>query len=82
MQTAGITGIDYQLAVADKVYTYNNQSYNTFHNANMTVNVWTINTLAEARKALGYGCDYITTNIPAELVMLKEYIDLNNNITQ
>ncbi len=82
MQTAGITGIDYQLAVADKVYTYNNQTYNTFHNANMTVNVWTINTLAEARKALEYGCDYITTNIPAELVMLKKYIDLNNNITQ
>ena len=82
MKTAGITGIDYQLAVADKVYTYNNQTYNTFHTANMTVNVWTINTLAEARKALEYGCDYITTNIPAELVMLKEYIDLNNNITQ
>lgn len=82
MKTAGITGIDYQLAVADKVYTYKNQTYDTFHNANMTVNVWTINTLAEARKALEYGCDYITTNIPAELVMLKEYIDLNNNITQ
>lgn len=82
MQTAGITGLDYDLTKVDNAYLFDNQTYNTFHTANMTVNVWTINTLAEARKALGYGCDYITTNIPAELVMLKEYIDLNNNITQ
>lgn len=82
MQTAGITGLDYDLTKVDNAYLFDNQTYNTFHNANMTVNVWTINTLAEARKALEYGCDYITTNIPAELVMLKEYIDLNNNITQ
>lgn len=82
MQTAGITGLDYDLTKVDNAYLFDNQTYNTFHTANMTVNVWTINTLAEARKALEYGCDYITTNIPAELVMLKEYIDLNNNITQ
>lgn len=82
MQNAGITGLDYDLTKVDNAYLFDNQTYNTFHNANMTVNVWTINTLAEARKALEYGCDYITTNIPAELVMLKEYIDLNNNITQ
>lgn len=82
MQNAGITGLDYDLTKVDNAYLFDNQTYNTFHDANMTVNVWTINTLAEARKALEYGCDYITTNIPAELVMLKEYIDLNNNITQ
>lgn len=79
MKSGGITGIDYQLAQASNVYTYNSQTYNTFHNDNMTVNVWTINTLSEANEALRYGCDYITTNIPADLVMLKEYIDLNNN---
>lgn len=79
MKTGGITGIDYQLAQASNVYTYNSQTYDTFHNDNMTVNVWTINTLSEANEALRYGCDYITTNIPADLVMLKEYIDLNNN---
>lgn len=82
MKTGGITGIDYQLAKASNVYTYNSQTYDTFHNDGMTVNVWTINTLTEANEALRYGCDYITTNIPADLVMLKEYIDLNNNITQ
>ena len=82
MQTAGITGLDYDLTKVDNAYLFESQTYDTFHKANMTVNVWTINTLAEARKALEYGCDYITTNIPAELVMLKEYIDLNNNITQ
>lgn len=82
MKTGGITGIDYQLAKASNVYTYNSQTYDTFHNDGMTVNVWTINTLTEANEALRYGCDYITTNIPAELVMLKKYIDLNNNITQ
>lgn len=56
--------------------------YNDFKNAGLNVNVWTINTMSQANEVLRDGCDYITANNPIELKMLKEYIDLNNNIKQ
>ena len=66
-----------EYTATDKDYTY--QGYK---NQGLKVNAYTIKTLAEARTTLGRGCDFITADNPLELMMLKEYIDLNNNITQ
>lgn len=51
--------------------------YNDFKIAGLNVNVWTINTMSQANEVLRDGCDFITANNPVELIMLKEYIDLN-----
>ena len=92
LKTAGITGgTDYNRAPTydgASVPNLLNQTtvagckYTDFKNAGLNVNVWTINTMSQANEVLRDGCDFITANNPIELIMLKEYIDLNNNIKQ
>lgn len=88
--TGKITGgVDYNIyptnnsvPLLEYTATGKDYTYQGYKNQGLKVNAYTINTLAEARTTLGRGCDFITANNPIELKMLKEYIDLNNNITQ
>lgn len=88
--TGNITGgVDYNIYPTDNIVplleytaTGKDYTYQGYKSQGLKVNAYTINTLAEARTTLGRGCDFITANNPIELKMLKEYIDLNNNITQ
>jgi len=66
LKALGITGIDYSLGALRN----NLQWIEEAKKLNMTVNVWTVNEVAEIKEMIDAGVDFITTNKPVDCVKL------------
>lgn len=71
MKADGITGIDYNTMDSHTDW------YSNAHNNGMTVNVWTINEVADQIKYATAGADYITTNNPWPVQTMYDYSQIN-----
>ena len=71
----GIRGIDYKIDKLRKQLSYIEEA----HQLGMTVNVWTVNTLADMAEMTAAGVDFITTNAPLDAAALKDYFDENGS---
>jgi glycerophosphoryl diester phosphodiesterase len=61
LKTLGFTGIDYPIDAMKRHPEY----FDEAHALDMTVNVWTVDRIAEIQELLGQGADFITSNAPA-----------------
>lgn len=73
LQGKGYACMDYEKSILRK----NPQWILKAHNLGLTVNAWTVNTMAEMIEMSRLGADYITTDEPEEADMLREYLDCN-----